>query len=388
MPTVYVDVKPEMIRWVLQQVPEEKFGEKWMEKMTHWLNGTKSPTFHQIEDLSRKTSIPLGYFFLQTPPVEQIALLEYRTVNSMQLTNPSRDLMDTIHEMMRVQDWMKEYRQELGFEQLPVVGCMNGVSVTRDIVEKIRKDLDLSLTWYESCNDIRTAFGLIRSRLEECGVVVMMNGIVGKNTHRQLDVDEFRAFAMVDEWAPLIFINAVDSHSAKLFSLLHEVAHIWLGEHDLFNDRSNSTDGVRRTEVICNAVAGELLVPTDVFLCKWEEGCINEDVFTKITEIAGCFRCGEIVVARKALDCKKITQDIYQRIVQTEIERYNLAREKKTHGGNYYHTMGTRLDRCLVRALCESIHMGRTSYTEAYQLTNTSHKTFSDVVRHLGGVEW
>lgn len=266
---------------------------------------------------------------------------------------------------------------------------MKGVKDASVIVDRIRKDLELEVTWYEKCKDSREVFNYIRGKLEECGVVVMMSGVVGKNTHRALDVNEFRAFAMVDEWAPLIFINTADSNGAKLFSLLHEVAHIWLGEDDLFNDRRNRVEGVSATEVMCNAVAGELIVPKSVFLNKWNASDIDMDVYVTITELAKCFRCGEIVIARKAMDCKKIKQDVYNTVVQSAIDNYNQMREnKESSGGNYYNTMGSRLDGCFVRALCESINMGRTSYTEAYRLTNTSRKTFSDVVQRLGGVEW
>jgi Zn-dependent peptidase ImmA (M78 family) len=180
----------------------------------------------------------------------------------------------------------------------------------------------------------------------------------------------------------------VDSNGAKLFSLLHEVAHIWLGEDDLFNDRRHRVDGVSTMEVMCNAVAGELLVPKHVFLNKWDASETDMNVLAKITELAKYFHCGEIVIARKALDCKKITQNTYNQVVQTAINNYNLAKEnKESTGGNYYNTMSSRLDGCFVRALCESINMGRTSYTEAYRLTNTSRKTFSEVAQRFGGVE-
>ena len=112
MPAVNVNIQPEIISWALSQTQEEKLGDKLMNNITQWLNGTKTPTFNQIEDFSKKANIPLGYFFLQTPPVEQIELLEYRTVDSIQLANPSRNLIDTIHEMESVQDWMRNYRQE------------------------------------------------------------------------------------------------------------------------------------------------------------------------------------------------------------------------------------------------------------------------------------
>ncbi len=388
MPAVNVKIQPEIISWALSQTQEEKLGTKLMNNIAQWLNGTKTPTFNQIEDFSKKANIPLGYFFLQTPPMEQIELLEYRTVDSVQLANPSRNLIDTIHEMEKIQDWMKDYRQELGFDVLPVVGCMKGAKEASVIVDRIRKDLDLEDTWYDKCKDTREAFNYIRRKLEECGVVVMMNGVVGKNTHRALDVNEFRAFAMVDEWAPLIFINTADSNGAKLFSLLHEVAHIWLGEDDLFNDRHNRIEGVSATEVMCNAVAGEVLVPKNVFINKWNQ-TDEADVLAIITEVAKHFRCGKIVIARKAMDCNKITQNIYNRVVQEAVDNYNQMKEnKESSGGNYYNTMTSRLDGCFVRALCESVNMGRTTYTEAFRLTNTSRKTFSDVVQRLGGVEW
>lgn len=387
MPMVNVNVQPEIIRWALNQTQEEKLGEKLLGNIANWLNGTKTPTFHQIEEFSRKSNIPLGYFFLQTPPAEEIKLLEYRTVDSIQLANPSRNLIDTMNEMEKVQDWMREYRQDLGFDILPVVGCMKGQKETDAIVSRIREDLEIPESWYENCRNSRDAFMYIRERLEECGVLVMMSGVVGKNTHRVLDVNEFRAFVMVDDWAPLIFINTGDSNGAKLFSLLHEAAHIWIGENDLYNARHSRADGVSDLERICNAVAGELLVPKRVFLEKWNDA--EEDVPKAVAELAKQLRCGEIVVARKAMDCGKIGKDVYNQIVQTAIDNFRKMKEiRESSGGNYYNTQGARLDKCFVKALCESIHMGRTSYTEAYRLTNTSRKTFSEVARNLGGVGW
>ena len=82
MPTVNVKIQPAIINWALSQTSEELLGEKLVENIRHWIDGTKSPTFHQIEDFSKKSHIPLGYFFLRTPPAEQVGLLEYRTLDS------------------------------------------------------------------------------------------------------------------------------------------------------------------------------------------------------------------------------------------------------------------------------------------------------------------
>lgn len=387
MPAVNVNIQPAVLQWALSQTEEDQLGAKLMNNIVQWLNGTKTPTFNQIEDFSKKSNIPLGYFFLQTPPVEELHLLDFRTVDSIQLANPSRNLIDTIHEMERVQDWMKEYRQDTGFDVLPLVGSLKGQDDPKLIAKAIRQDLELDITWYENCKTIADAFNHVRSMLEQCGVMVMLSGIVGKNTHRALSIDEFRAFAMVDEWAPLIFINSADSQGARLFSLCHEIAHIWLGENDLFNDRRNSVNNVKPIEVLCNAVASELMVPLEAFLEQWQE-CEYEDIFDKITNLARVFKCGESVVARKALDNRKIGQTIYNQVVDNAIEGFRIQKENnESSGGNYYNTMGTRLDGRLVRALCESIRSGRTSYTEAYRLTNTSRKTFSEVAMRFGGIE-
>lgn len=386
MSAVNVNIQPEIINWALSQTKSEKLGSKLLNNITQWLNGTKTPTFNQIEDFSRKSNIPLGYFFLQTPPTEQLQLLEYRTIDSTLLANPSRNLIDTIHEMESIQDWMREYRQDLGYVKLPLVGCVKDAGDVQSIVDRIREDLQLDFTWYEECRDAREAFSFIRGQLEACGIIVMMNGIVGKNTHRVLDINEFRAFVMIDEWAPLIFVNASDSDGGKLFSLLHEAAHIWLGKDDLYNDRHGRTEGLKTIEAVCNAVAAELLVPKDIFLDKWDDAA--DDVYAFITEIAGYFRCGISVIARRAMDLKKISQAEYNRVVKTAINNYQEMKEnRESSGGDYYRTMMTRLDGNFVRALCESISMGRTSYTEAYRLTNTSGKTFSEIAQRFGGVQ-
>ena len=384
MPTVNVKIQPTIISWAMSQTSEEQLGTKLLSNIQQWLNGTKTPTFNQIETFSRKANIPLGYFFLQTPPVEDIKLLEYRTVDSIELANPSRNLIDTINEMERVQDWMREYRQDTGFDALPLVGRLKGQTEPKQIAEKIRADLNLGLEWYAHYKNPAESFKYIRGLLDESGVVVMLNGIVGANSHRALSIDEFRAFAIIDEWAPLIFINSADSQGAKLFSLFHEITHIWFGVDDLYNDRKNSPH-VQPLEVICNAVASELIAPLDVFLDKWRY--LSElDKRERISLLAKTFKCSESVIARKAFDTNKISKKMYNDVVAEGIEAYKTQKDSKgSGGGDYYNTAKSRLDGCFVRALCESITSGRTTFTEAYRLTNTNRKTFPEVAMRLGG---
>lgn len=387
MPTVNVNIHPAILSWALSQTSEEKLGTKLLENIKHWIDGTKSPTFNQIEDFSKKSHIPLGYFFLQTPPVEQISLLKYRTLDSVELANPSRNLIDTIHEMEMVQEWMINYRKEWNYDTIRVIGSLKDVTNIIIIADNIRNDLGLTIEWYKECVNSSEAFNKVRSLLEECGIVVMMNGVVGKNTHRALDVNEFRAFAMVNEWAPLIFINGADSAGGKLFSLFHEIAHLWVGVNDLYNDRRYSASEIKPIEAICNAVAGELMVPNAAFLEKWNNH-ISVDIYEKIKEFAKIFRCSGSVIARRALDNKKINKNVYNQVIEEAIEASLQAKQEKGSGGDYYKVARSKLDGVFVRALCESVKSGRTSFTEAYRLTNTTSKTFFEVASGLGGVLW
>ncbi len=306
------------------------------ENFKKWIAGEKDPTFKQIQAFSKATHIPLGYFFLNEPPVEKNELIEYRTIDSVELEKPSRNLIDTIHEMV---------------------------------------------DWYKDSKNSDESFKLIRKKLENAGVIVMMNGVVGANTKRKLNIDEFRAFTLIDEYAPLIFINATDSNNGRLFSLLHELAHIWYGQNSLFNDKYGVNNS-KKIEVNCNAIAAEIILPNDIFIKSWNSNQF-EDTYDKIQRFSKKFHCSMIVVARRALDNEFINRDEYQKIVEIAKKMYS-KNKRKGSGGNYYNTALSRLDHRFLFALSNSAYAGETAFTDAYRLTNTNRKTFDTLIEQAG----
>lgn len=385
MATIKVDVAPNIIDWVVNHAPAEKLTEDVLSELEKWKHGEKEPTFSRVEYLSKSTHIPLGYFFLQTPPKEELPVLQYRTVESLSTGNPSRNLVDTIHHMESVQEWMRNYLLSIDADKLMFIGSQKHNSDVLAIAAYIRKALNIPIDWFMHTKNIEDSFKVLRERMEQVGVLIMTNGIVGSNTHRSLNIDEFRAFTLIDDYAPLIFINANDSQGGKLFSLVHEMTHIWLGVDSFFNDRGIGSSDIRPLETICNAVAAEILVPNQLFVEKWQENAFDDNY--TIEKLAILFKCGTTVIARRALDNGYIGLSLYKSIADKAIKNYRerKAKQPRGGGGDYYATNAIRLDNRFLIALDNSMREGKTLYTDAYDLTYTSRNTFSKLIEKVRG---
>lgn len=375
-------VSPAVVDWVIDQIGVRATPTDSFDLLTEWRAGVIAPTFNEIQDISKKTRIPLGYFFLQTPPKEDIKLMKYRTIASAQSSTPSRDLMDTIADMEQIVDWTREYLISEGSESNPLVGKLKNSTEKKVIADYIRHVLGLPVNWFETDE---TPFTYLRNSMSEVGIIIMMNGIVRNNTHRPLAIDEFRAFTIIDEYAPLIFINATDSVSGKLFSLLHEFVHICLGVDDLFNDRHSTYKGVNKLETLCNAVAAEILAPDSWFTSIWDQfHSQSTSLDETMRKTARFFKCGHIIIARKAMDAGKISEANYDEIVREAIKHYREQKQTKHNdGGNYYNTKGSRIDRRFFSFVVDSVSRGKTLYSEAFRLTDTNRHTFSELVERM-----
>ncbi|MDO4452690.1 MAG: ImmA/IrrE family metallo-endopeptidase [Lachnospiraceae bacterium] len=389
MAGVTVHVNADIINWILHTIQFDTVASPVIELLTKWQSGEKTPTFNQVEDVSKKTNIPFGYFFLDKPPVEECPIVDYRTVNSVSIPEPSRNLIETLDSMTDIQEWMRNYVIENGQEELEYVGKLAGNINLAIAVKEIRKTLGIEKEWYLNCANATDSFRYIKRTMADIGIIVMMNGIVGNNTRRKLNVDEFRAFTLVDKYAPLIFINTCDTDNGKLFSLVHELAHVWRGVDSFYNSQM-SMDVEENEEKICNAIAAELLAPEDVFTKQWENATGGE--FEIIEALAKYFKCSRFVIARRALDLKRINRSVYTKIISVLNEQYrdikNAQGQNKNPGGNFYRTLNSRLDHRVVVAMANSAREGRTQYTDVYRLTNTNRKTFGKLLADIGGSGW
>jgi Zn-dependent peptidase ImmA (M78 family) len=373
-----VSVKPELLQWAIDRsrLPQDELAATFP-KLDQWLTGQKLPTYRQLEQFAHKTMTPLGYLFLDEPPEEHLDIPDFRTKDDAPIHRPSPNLLETIQVMKRRQAWMRDYLIEQGQQPLDFIG--SGIQ-TRNVVSlaiRIREKLGLDPDWAEVHPTWEDALRTFRNAAERIGVLVASSAVVGLNNHRPLDPQEFRGFVLCDEYAPLVFVNAADSKSARMFTLAHELTHLWLGKNGLFNlikMMANSDE----TEQFCNQVAAELLVPRHKLQERWQQALASGRPFQMIGR---WFKVSPVVAARRALDLNLISKSDFFAFYEAdrkEWERNKAKQQQKTTSGgpNFYAVQDSRLGKRFAYAVVSAAREGRLLYRDAYALTDLKGDTF------------
>jgi Zn-dependent peptidase ImmA (M78 family) len=378
-----VEVKPELIRWARERsgLAESDLIERFP-KYKLWETGDDSPTLRQLEAYAKKTLTPFGYFFLPAPPEEKLPIPDFRTVRDRGVRRPSPNLLETIHIMQRRQDWMHEYLVEQGASRLPFVGSVTLDSSPRDAARRIRETIGMTAGWAREHARWTDALLALRRATESIGIIVVINGVVANNNRRKLDPDEFRGFVLCDHYAPLVFINGADFKSAQMFTLAHELAHVWLGRDALF-DLPELLPPDNDVERFCNGVAAEILIPSAELHEFWPQARTRDDPFQAI---ASEFKVSPIVGARRALDLALISRNTFFGFLeeQSQNEERREALKKAKGGGDFYLTQEVRIGRRFGEAVIRAARAGRLLYRDAYQLTGLSGQTFDRFAEGLG----
>lgn len=372
-----VGVKPEILKWAIERFGDFTSIEARFPKIKEWLSGDVQPTFKQLETFAKATSTPLGYFFLSKPPIEKMPIPHYRTIGNAGNERPSPDLIETIHAMERRQDWMRNYLINVGQDPLEFVGVTRDMEDPKAIAKLMRKQLGLKNNWASKRGTWQDALNDLLQIVQDAGMLIMINGIVGNNTHRKLDVNEFRGFVLVDEYAPLIFINGADGKAAQMFTLAHELVHIWMGISAAF-DLNLLQPSKDKLETICNQAAAELLVPGDDFMTLWKS--VKQDG-NRYQKIARHFKVSELVAVRRALDLKVISFESYKTFY-AEREKEEHMKNKGSGGGNFHNNANWRIGPKFADAIIGQVKEGKTLYRDAYRLTGIKGKTFDNFVKH------
>ncbi|WP_254277497.1 ImmA/IrrE family metallo-endopeptidase [Halomonas sp. 3H] len=328
------------------------------DKVAAWEAGEARPTFRQAQQFAQQVHAPFGYLFLRQPPEDDLPIPDLRTVGDHAPRGISVDLKDVLRDVLRRQVWYRDYQIAMDESAVAVVGRAKGVMAAAVIVTDMREWLEVPP--HPDRGNWEAYFRDLVQRIERLGILVMRSGIVGNNTRRVLSVEEFRGFAIADPVAPVIFINAADVPEARLFTLVHELAHIWLGESGISDgDPANR----RRTEKLCNEVAAEFLVPEAEFLPLWQE---VEDWKANLAPLAAHFHVSQWVIARRAQELELIAEHDYRRYVVNRLEAYRNREERG--GASFDRVVPGRVSKRLAQAVASEAMSGRLLLRDAYRL--------------------
>ena len=358
----YFQISVAMIDWIAKQqgLSSDELAHRIAPKtQERFLNGEINKS--QADKLTKLAHIPFGFLFLQNPPATKPTLPDFRnTMDSVPLSHNFFDLYDDIQGKL---EWYQDYlmRHDM-YEPIDFVGKYNTNTPLDTIVQDIRQSLVLDNI---NLNKIKKDEYLkqITSRIENMGVLVFTNGVVGADNHRVLDIAEFRGFAIADKYTPAIFINGNDSKSAQLFTLIHELTHIYTGQTGISDW---SYPFVNHIERYCNKVASLVLMPTDVFMEKWQN--------SNIDMLSDYFKTSKISVAIKAHELNLIDDTMVCHIRDELNDFLRAQKEQKKGGGNYYTNVPIRNSRKLTQMIVNDTINQHTPLAEAGRLLRVKPK--------------
>jgi Zn-dependent peptidase ImmA (M78 family) len=347
------------------------------DKVLQWERDGKL-TFAMAKKIAERAKTPLGYLFFNEPLEDNLPIQDFRTITDAKIEKPSIDLLETIETMQHRQAWFSEILIDNGMEKLNFVGSNSLKNDPVFVANNMRKTLKLETDWANNKN-WQEAIKSLRNKIDSAGILIFMNGIVGNDTHRKLSVKEFRGFVLCDDYAPLIFVNNTDALSAQMFTIAHELAHIWINQTGVSNLNDFMPD-TKEVEIFCNKVAAEFLVPQTNLVNLYNQ---IDDKNSLIKTISNTFKVSSLVAARRCLDMGYITKGEFFDFYKKDNEKFKSNRKKQS-GGDFWKTQNTRVGERFGVIIGLAAREGRILYNDAYRLTGLYGATFDKYLTKLG----
>ncbi|MGN5766275.1 ImmA/IrrE family metallo-endopeptidase [Acinetobacter calcoaceticus] len=328
-------------------------------------------SIRQAEEFAQLTKVPFGALFLNEPPE---SLYKPKIPDLRQSPNAlplSDGFFEVLEDVQTKQEWYVDFLKENFADKLEFVGKYRNSQDVNAIATDIRKKIGLPYDLNTKKSKEEYLKTLI-TKCEEIGILVFKNSMVKNATRKPLNTEEFRGFVLIDDYAPAIFLNGQDMPAALIFTLAHELAHVWLGESgvddlDIYGNDPN--------EVLCNRIAAEVLITKNEFLNSWERH--QGDLYC----IAQEFCVSKLMVARLALTHGLYNIAEYQEIQKQEFEAYRKL-PKKEGSPSFINLVPGRNSYLLTRTVVNQALSGKLLLRDAGKLLNASPQN----IMKIGGV--
>jgi len=380
-----VPVAPDVLGWALERATDREGIEAAFPKIDEWLSGDRHPTMRQLEQFASRTGVPFGYLLLDSPPALKLPVPDFREgYDGERLGEPSPELLAVIHQSIRRQDWYRDYARDNDLPAVEVVRAgerMGAAEAAADMRARLGYEVHQRRgNWNAQRKYLLNAF-------EGLGGLTVVTSMVGNNTHRPLDPEEFRGFSLIDDLAPLVFVNARQTLNGQIFTLAHEFAHVWRGVGGVSLE-DPEWEPQNDVEQWCNAAASEFLVPRGDLIERFAS-LDHLQLTDQLERLASDYRCGTLVVLQAVRRAGLRHFDDFSAVYNAERERLKaLAEDQESGGGGgqFLYSQPYRIGERLSRALIDDALNGRTPLADAVRLMSLkSISNFDKYADYLGG---
>ncbi|MGA0556089.1 XRE family transcriptional regulator [Larkinella sp. VNQ87] len=348
------------------------------EKLNSWEEGVEHPTIAQAQNLAKLYKRSFAIFFLPEPPTDFQPLQDYRRDNFKPLSTAS---IFMIREVQQRQAWISELFAENGEEALSFVGKFSINDSPSIVANDILSLLGINPLAYKNNNPIKNWIDCA----EKKGIFISKSSYI--HPKLKLDSDELKGFAISDKYAPFVFVNSDDWNAPQLFTLVHEIAHIWIAQSGISNTTEvdvRMKDNLHPVELFCNQVAALALIPDVIIKSLTKENIIDKSTITHVTKKLGI---SYSVLLVRALNAGLINYVEYQGLkrkadkdfkayIQAEELKLAERKEKKSGGPNFYLLQVGKNSRLFTQIVLDAYRGGRIEPTQASRLLNVKTNNF------------
>ena len=380
-------ITPNVLKWaresarITEETAAAKIPKLTIEKLKEWEHGTIQPTIRQAQILAKAYKRPFALFFLPEVPRDFQPLQDFRKSGSKELTTSS---IFIIREIQQKQAWISDVYMENNEEKLPFVGRFSIKDNPKFVANDILATLNVNPAKYKSDNPIREWINAAESN----GFFVSRTSFI--HSRMKLDSEELQGFAIADPFAPFIFINSDDWNAPQLFTLVHELAHIWIAATGISNGIEPelvNRNKFNPIELFCNEVAANALIPSEVILNIDREVFRNSQEIFKVAKNLGVSSFAFLVralnlqlVSNSEYNTLKRQAEIdYQAFLKREAEKKSalkLKQKEKPGGPNPYLLRLNKNSRLFTQVVLDALRSGFVQPTQASFLLGTPSNNF------------
>jgi len=348
------------------------------QRLETWEEGTDYPTIRQAKLLAKAYKRPFSLFFLPEIPNDFHPLQDYRRDDSKKLDTAS---IFIIRDVQEKQHWISELFEETGEDPLAFVGKYSIKDQAETVARDILKTLKINPGNY-SGNPILEWV----EKAESAGIFISRTSYL--HSKLVLDRDLIQGFAIADNYAPFIFVNTKNWKAPQLFTLVHELAHIWIAKSGISNEvdidySEKPKSKFHPVELFCNQVAANALMPGELVVQMGEKTFTsNKEVFKQAKNLG----VSSFALLIRLLKLNLISNNTYQALrqeAQEDFERFlakeeerKLKQKEKNNGPDTYLLRLNKNSKLFTRIVIDAFKNGTISPSIASTLLNTQTNKF------------